>query len=67
MELKTITNVDVFVETICVDFKFGAGKFNKARHKSYLKARYFLRNKLDSLVFPFYCCSSSLTYKRNLP
>ena len=34
----------------------GADKFNKAIHKSYLKARYFLSNKLDSLVFPFYSC-----------
>ena len=46
--------MDVFVETICVDFKFGAGKFDKAIHKFYLKARYFLSNKLDSLAFPFY-------------
>ena len=61
--------MDVFVETICVDFEFGADKFNKAIHKSYLKARYFLSNKLDSLVFPFYQCSIVLllTYKRNLP
>ena len=47
----------VFVETICFDFKFGADEFNKAINKSYLKARYFLSNALDSLVFPFYCCS----------
>ena len=46
--------MDVFVETICVDFKFGADEFNKAIHKSFLKARYFLSNRLDSLVFPFY-------------
>ena len=49
--------MDVFVETICVNFIFGADKFNKAIHKSYLKARYFLSNRLDSLVFPFYCRS----------
>ena len=57
--------MDVFVETICVHFKFGADKFNKAIHKSYLKARYFLSNKLDYLVFPFYYCSIVLllTYK----
>ena len=61
--------MDVLVETICDHFKFGADKFNKAIHKSYLKARYFLSNKLDSLVFPFYYCSIVLllTYKRNLP
>ena len=40
-KLKIITNVDLFVETICVDFEFGADKFNNAIHKSYLKARYF--------------------------
>ena len=49
--------MDVFVEAICVDFKFGADEFNKAIHKSYLKTRYFLSNGLDSLVFPFYCRS----------
>ena len=60
--------MDVFVETICVHFKFGADKFNKAIHKSYLKARYFLSNRLDSLVFPFLLSQySSLTYQRNLP
>ena len=59
--------MNVFVETICVYFKFGADEFNKAIHKSYLKARYFLSNRLDSLVFPFLLSQySSLTYQRNL-